>query len=201
MLINVGNIINNHFKSLGKKPEQHYYPAFTIALVAIFVTKLISPLIALSLLAVNVAFLIIMFNFFFLISMFSLSKDEESVKVDDGYYLYKTNKTKKEEEYKRERKKFKKDLSAELTKNIYFGNILAFGNIIILVIFTIDYTFGLLFGKEIAKIASEFIKMFIYGDLWVQIKYILNFAMYFLTVMYLITIQCIFRRVQLLLSY
>ncbi|NLF83315.1 MAG: hypothetical protein GX568_04945 [Candidatus Gastranaerophilales bacterium] len=102
---------------------------------------------------------------------------------------------KKADIFKRERRKFRKEVSIELGHNLAFANMVVIINIIVIMIFSADYFFPLITSFDISHLLED------YKTPVLVTKYALNYFIYFFSLTFIFALKPIFRRAMLLFAF
>jgi energy-coupling factor transporter transmembrane protein EcfT len=190
---NPANIIKSHFKSLGKNPMRDFLLAVIAAGIILAITRPVNFNVTMFFMTINIAFSFILANFYFLIRFFSMGYDDE----EEEYYWddEELKAQKKADIFRRERRKFRKEVSVELGHNLAFANMVVITNIIIIMIFSADYFFPLITSFDISNFLESYKIPFLIA------KYTLNYFIYFLSLTFLFTLKPILRRAMLLFAF
>lgn len=187
------NIIKSHFKSLRKNPMQDFIIAIIAAGGIVVFTGPINFNVTMFFMTINIAFSFILANFYFLIRFFCMGYDDEE---EEYYWDDEELKAKKKADiFKRERRKFRKEVSIELGHNLAFANMVVIINIIVIMIFSADYFFPLITSFDISHLLED------YKTPVLVTKYALNYFIYFFSLTFIFALKPIFRRAMLLFAF
>lgn len=170
---------------------------FLIALIAAgVIVALTGPInfnVTMFFMTISIAFSFILANFYFLIRFFSMGYDDE----EEEYYWddEELKAQKKADVFRKERRKFRKEVSIELGHNLAFANIVVIANIIVIILFSADYFFPLITSFDISNFLESY-------KIPVRVaKYTLNYFIYFFSLTFIFALKPIFRRAMLLFAF